>query len=303
MRRLAGAHSSSQGPIWLPGPTLDPDVFTLTGSGDDTHTLTYLPSGLNLVTLNTVPLAFGTDFTVDWTTGTLTLLGTLAASDVLEVWYVTTGELVAGSLPAETDAGPATYVDSAITTTNGTATTATINIPAGTVADDLMLAFHHTVNADTVSTTPSGWTLEGTPPGSSDVVVYSKIAGAGESAATITKTTGQRSTVHTRTYRGTSIAVQSAVYNRVTSATSCPLGSGSVSGDPTLVHFYGLSDSGANITATPTEMVNDTSGVNSALETQDGDEDLTGVTSIPARSATCDNAVSWTSAAVLVQAG
>lgn len=97
------AAAIAQSPIWLPSNGYDPDVFTLTGSGDDTHTLTYLPLGLNNVTLNGLNLSYGTDFTVDWDTGTITLLAALATDDVLEVWYVTTGELVAATMPPETD--------------------------------------------------------------------------------------------------------------------------------------------------------------------------------------------------------
>jgi hypothetical protein len=279
------------------------DEFTAAATPATTYQLTYIPvTGTCLMALNGHVQREGTDYSVNYATGIVTVSATQAASDKITFRYLITDWLVARSLLADTGADHATFIDTDITTTSSSAS-ATINIPAGTTPGDLVLAFHHTVNADTVSTTPAGWTRQGSPPGSSDVVVYSKIAGASEPAATITLTGAQRSTVHSRTYRGTnSIAVQSTVYNRVTSATSCPLGSGSVSGDPTLVMFFGLSDAAANRTSTPTEMVNDLTGVNSALETADGDENLTGVTSIPSRAATCDVAISWTSAAVLVAA-
>ena len=101
VQRRHRATLAAQTPIWLPGPTLDPDAFTLTSSTDDTHALTYLPLGLNGVSLNGIGLSYGSDFTFDWTDGVVTLLCDIVAGDTLEVWYVTTGELIAATLPPE----------------------------------------------------------------------------------------------------------------------------------------------------------------------------------------------------------
>lgn len=132
-RRRAAA--ISQAPIWLPSSGYDPDVFTITGSGDTTHALTYLPLGLNNVTLNGLGLSYGTDFDVDWDTGELTLLDAPTTDDVLEVWYVTTGELVAATLPPETDGTPlADTFDRAAssTTINPASDAGTWTVDAGT---------------------------------------------------------------------------------------------------------------------------------------------------------------------------
>lgn len=88
LRRLRGAVAASvQEPIW------EDDTFTISGSGDTAHTLSWIPYGINVALLNGLGLVEGTDYTADYTTGVVTLSTTLTAGDVLHVRYVTTGEL------------------------------------------------------------------------------------------------------------------------------------------------------------------------------------------------------------------
>lgn len=87
-RRRKNAAAASRAYLW------EFDKFTISGSSDLTHTLSWLPYGVNNVSLNGVVLVQdGTDVTVDYTTGVVTLAAAPTAGDVLTVSYVTTGEM------------------------------------------------------------------------------------------------------------------------------------------------------------------------------------------------------------------
>lgn len=93
VRKMAAQASdrASVAPLWLPSDGFPPDVFTISGSTDVSHTLTYLPLGLNGVWLNGAALSYGNDFGIDWSSGVLTLVDAPVTGDLLEVWYVTNG--------------------------------------------------------------------------------------------------------------------------------------------------------------------------------------------------------------------
>lgn len=82
--------------------------FTVAATPAADYQLTYLPyrdsdSSSVQVKLNGLGLVEGTDYTVDYDTGIVTVSDDLVEDDVLTVDYWTTGELIAGSLPAEVD--------------------------------------------------------------------------------------------------------------------------------------------------------------------------------------------------------
>lgn len=95
-RRRKNASAASRAYLW------EFDKFTISGSSDTAHTLTYLPYGVNNVALNgVVLLQDGTDVSVNYTTGVVTLAAAPTAGDVLTVSYVTTGELKVLSGPVD----------------------------------------------------------------------------------------------------------------------------------------------------------------------------------------------------------
>lgn len=84
------------------------DFFTVSGPSDTTHQLTAIPYKSDygssvILTLNGLALVGGNDYTVDYTTGVVTVSETLVAGDELYAEYWTTGELVAATLPADGD--------------------------------------------------------------------------------------------------------------------------------------------------------------------------------------------------------
>lgn len=97
LKRLRRAVTASQ------LATREYDKFTLASSSDSTHTLTYIPSPslIPIACLNGLAGDYGTDYTVDFTTGIVTWSATKAAGDVLGVFYQTTGDLAAFSAPVD----------------------------------------------------------------------------------------------------------------------------------------------------------------------------------------------------------
>lgn len=199
-----------------------------------------------------------------------------------------------------------TFVASA-SNTSDTASIA-INVPTGTAEGDLMVAFLHTTNADTVPTTPAGWTRLGTPTAGGCLVTYSKTAGAGETATTVTLSGVTHSATMTRTYRGSSsLNIQAALYSTAGAVTSCALASGSVTGDVlTLVEMW-TKISGSGGISPPGAVGNVMSGTAFVSAPQlryaGGDESMNGLTAIPSRTATASAAPTiWTAAAIVIEA-
>lgn len=100
-RGLGAAFSSSQSVVPRD------ESFTVTANGQTTCALAALPIEGSVHVSARRPLVEGEDFTVDYDTGVVTLsvtvLATPAPADIVDVHYLTTGELVAQTLSPEVD--------------------------------------------------------------------------------------------------------------------------------------------------------------------------------------------------------
>lgn len=212
-------------------------------------------------------------------------------------WVV--GAIGWGGVPG----GPAypLYVNTASNTSNGSSIS--VPIPTGTQAGDLLLMFLNTLNANTVPTTPTGWTRLGTVPASSALVVYSKIAVAGEPSASVSLSGSTHTAARTVTYRGTGISVQSIAYNTVGSTSSLSLPAGSTTGDVMLVAGYAKAD-GSNFNSSPSGGRVFSSGsafvTSPTLDMTLADERLTGSAALPSRTITTSGTTTQLTAAAVV---
>lgn len=119
-RRTTAAVGATQMPTWTS------DRFVVASTPATTYQLTSIPYGINVLartaTGGTTSAVFaeGTDYTVDYSTGIVTVSATLAASDVIYVSYVTTDDLTALSGPSITGTITDTFNRADSTTTLGT---------------------------------------------------------------------------------------------------------------------------------------------------------------------------------------
>lgn len=299
-RRRAGG--ISQAPIWLPGPDHDPDIFTISGPSDDTHTLTYLPLGLNKVVLNGTDLVWADDFTIDWDTGTITLLPTLTVGAELVVWYVTTGEKIAASLPEDLGIGPSAFIGGA--GNGGSSTTASATVHASRAAGDLLLATVALFSISSAPAAPTGWTLLGND---STIAVYWKISDGTETTFSLPLGGTMGWACACQVWRGGNITVQGSAFGpSASTSTTCDTPTTSVSGEPTAVHVWGACKtfSGSVSITPPGSTTNSTTGATGGRAIAMASEDLSGVTTTTARQASASATVNdgWGAAVILLAA-
>lgn len=151
LARLRRGFTAAQSPIW------EYQDWVLTGTPPtSTYTLTYLPYGINHVSLNGLSAREGTDYTMDYSTGILTFSATKTAGDVLSISYVTTGDLTAAAGPV--DGGQPTFIAVNTATSAGFVTSVAVTIPAAAQTGDLLVLAASMRGTQTFDT-PSGWTL------------------------------------------------------------------------------------------------------------------------------------------------
>lgn len=177
LARLRRGFTSAQVPVW------EYQDWVLTGTPPaPTYTLTYLPYGINHVSLNGLTAREGTDYTMDYSTGILTFAATKTAGDVLSISYVTTGDLTAAS--GATDTGKAFNVAS---TATATSSTIAVTVSSSTQVGDLMIFAAAGYGSSGITADPSGWTRVDVARGTSsiavDVGVWWRIATSGDIGA------------------------------------------------------------------------------------------------------------------------
>lgn len=260
------------------------DEFTVAATPETTFTLTYIPvDGTCAMFVNGLEQTEDTDYTVDYDTAVVTFVTALTTGDEIDFRYLITDWLVARSLPEDTGVGPGAFIAGA--GNGGTGTSATVTMPGGLAAGDLLIAAVQTFGAGASIVTPSGWTHEGND---ADLAVFSKISDGTETGVTMTGFSGGWAAL-LQIYRGDNIQVASSAFGPSASTlTTCDLPTAAVVGEPLLVGIWGACKtfSGSISITPPGTTSNLTTGTEPGRYIAAASEDLTGVSTTPALTAT-----------------